>query len=664
MKVAVGIDLNYGERHVHFQSASGRLLSAARELSHPIWFVMQVTRTFFRACDSADFRRYWRRYMSDDFPRRSLESLRKEAKRWLAALDSHDAQDAQQRLRRALGALPDSPALRDVQLALARENGFLGWSDLKRAVEPDPQTTAEAIALYEVKARALLDAYQTGRPDALEHHYSHTWHRRAWPALRRYVQGDLGKRGANPDEIDITLDDARFLVAREFGFVSWGELEAHPVRSSQLQILGPEIHAHGRMTDEMLERISHLEHVVSLNLSNSKALTDNGIRHLARMTQLRELDLSQTGVTDAGIAILQHLSNLESLSLVFTRVTDKGIEQVRRCDSLKRLNLMWTATGDGAIRALAGKTRLSHFWSGNYVTDNGMALLHDLPVFTAWRGELVTMELLNPEARPNQLVLRGSISDQGLANLRGLDGLFALDVDSSLPFTREGMAHLAALPRLGRLSIDAGDDTMPVIAGMSSLQFLLMQDTNISDDGFAALSRSQSIEMIWGRSTRNLHNRGFIALSRMPRLRALAVSCLNVDDSALASLPDFPALRELMPMDIPDAGYRHIGKCDMESLILMYCRDTTDAATEHIAQLTRLRKYFNSYTAITDRTPELLSGIDSLESVTFDACHELTNDGIRALARLPRLKELRVSGNGLTREVIGNFPRGVSVHYS
>ena len=599
--------------------------------------------------------------MQNDFPR-GLESLKKEAKRWLSSLDSPEARE---RLRRALGTVPETPTLRDVQLALAREHGFLGWTDLKRAVEPDPATVADALSLYETKAQALLDAYRTGTPEALERHYSYTWHRRAWRGLRSYVQGDLGRRGPNPDEIDITLDDARFLIAREHGFASWDELIARPVRTPRLDILDSVIDAHGQMTDEMLERISHLEHVVALRLSNSKALTDDGITHLARMPQLRELDLSQTGVTDRGLEVLRNLPGLETLSLVLTRVTDSGIEHLRACHSLQRLNLMWTSTGDGAIRALAGKARLSHFWSGNNLTDIGVAALHDLPVFTEWRGGKMEMALLSPDVMPNQLTLRGAISDRGLENLRGLDGLFGLDIDTSIKFTRAGVAHLAALPKLGRLSIDAKDDSMPVIAGMPSLQFLLVQDTDAGDDGFEALSRSQSIEMIWGRRTHNLHKRGFVALSRMPRLRGLSVSCLNVDDSGIASLPQFPALRELMPMDIPDAGYRHIGRCsEMESLILMYCRDTTDAATEHITGLRKLERYFNSYTAITDRTPQILSEIDSLESVTFDACHGLTNAGVAALAHLPRLKEVRVAGNGLTRDVVKAFPPGVTVHYS
>jgi hypothetical protein len=121
-------------------------------------------------------------------------------------------------------------------------------------------------------------------------------------------------------------------------------------------------------------------------------------------------------------------------------------------------------------------------------------------------------------------------------------------------------------------------------------------------------------------------------------------------------------LKELMPMDVPDQGYRHIGKCEqLESLILMYCRDTTDAATEQITGLRKLSYYFNSYTTISDRTPELLSGMDSLERITFDTCHSLTNAGIAQLARLPRLRELRVSGKGITPAVAEAFSPLVSV---
>lgn len=60
----------------------------------------------------------------------------------------------------------------------------------------------------------------------------------------------------------------------------------------------------------------------------------------------------------------------------------------------------------------------------------------------------------------------------------------------------------------------------------------------------------------------------------MLSLRALGT--LPSVDEGLTALPRFPSLRELMPMDVPDAGYRHIGQCTaLDSLVLMYCGDTT-----------------------------------------------------------------------------------------
>ncbi len=402
-------------------------------------------------------------------------------------------------------------------------------------------------------------------------------------------------------------------------------------------------------------------------LGNSKALTDAGIRHLARMPQLRYLDLSGTQVTDAGLKVLRSLRSLERINLSGTHITDTGVAELAGCRAIRRVELAWTRTGDGAIRALAGKAQLSHLHTGVGVTDAGLSLLHDLPRFKTWHGGDVVLELTSPDAGPNMLVLRGSFTDRGLATLVGLDGLFGLNIDDSqLAITAAGLAPLVALPNLGKLSFDAHDDAMPYIAALPHLRFLSIQDTDASDAGWGALSKSRSIEGIWGRRCHGLGSRGFRALATMPALRNLAVSCLNVDDAALAALPTFPSLREIMPMDVPDAGYRHIGNCEkLEALTLMYCRDTTDAATEQITGLRDLRKYFASFTQITDRTPELLSTMPSLKVVTFSGCAALTNAGAIALARLPRLREVTFDGpHRITRDVIGAFGANVQVTVS
>ena len=636
-------------------------------------------------------------------PSRAVENLKREAKRWLKALRANDA-NARARLERALTNPPASPTLRDVQHALAREHGFAGWNALTAQLAGDTSGGERPrIADYEGKAANLLDAYRTGTPEAMERHWRDTWHRRSWESMRRYVQLDLGRPPQEDGgDGDFTLDDARLWVARDHGFESWSALTtyvsklpsgrrliaARPIRLSNpadesrdeewtrdwdaaIELLESggfnALNASGQMNDELLERISRIEHVTRLGLGGSAALTDNGVRHLARMPKLEQLDLSGCGITDRALETLAELPTLERVELGGTAITDAGVVHLHRCERLGHVNLSGTHTGDGAIKALGGMPRLTHFNSGSGVTDAGLPFLHDFPVFKTWRAAPVSLELLSPEVRPNLLFLRGTFTDRGMKHLAGLDGLFGLNIDDArLPVTPAGLAPLVTLPNLGFLAFDAADDAMPYIAAMPRLRFLICQDTVAGDEGFSALSRSRTIEYIWGRRCHNLRSRGFRALATMPALRALSVSCKNVDDSALAMLPEFPALRELMPMDVPDDGFRHVGGCaQLERLVLMYCRDTGDGATEYILGLGRLSDYFASYNRITDRTPEMLAALPSLERIELHGCAGVTNTGITALGRSASLREVRLSGmQHVSRAATAGFPPRVRVRYS
>jgi len=123
--------------------------------------------------------------------------------------------------------------------------------------------------------------------------------------------------------------------------------------------------------------------------------------------------------------------------------------------------------------------------SGNRVTNAGLAQFHHFPVFKTWHGGEPAMALLDFEAEPNYLGLRGSFTNEGFARLAGLNGLFALNADDSkLAVTSAGLAALVDLPNLGWLAFDAKDDSMPYIAAMPKLRFLMCQDTVAGDDGF------------------------------------------------------------------------------------------------------------------------------------------------------------------------------------
>jgi hypothetical protein len=99
-------------------------------------------------------------------------------------------------------------------------------------------------------------------------------------------------------------------------------------------------------------------------------------------------------------------------------------------------------------------------------------------------------------------------------------------------------------------------------------------------------------------------------------------------------------------------------------LILMYCRDTTDVATSHIAGMPNLRKYHAGYTLITDASLELLSRIRSLEEISFEGCKFITDAGIPFLTALPNLLEVSIGGcPQVTRSGMTGFGSMVRVNY-
>jgi len=648
----------------------------------------------------------------------SLEQLRKQAKELLR--DYHAGHAAAAARFRAISPRLADPArtedvtLADAQFVLACEYGFESWARLKQHIEVLPHPKLEP---FERAAADIVVICGSDDADALQRITDLIGRTYPYPDRRAQLQQYLMVvRGPKSRIEDITQADARLIVARRFGFESWAELaesvtlppsdtrsaplgisstppfykidwkentiELRPPLSAkdwntifgvmnEHQING--LNANGQMTDAAMERLPQLDHVTRLNLGGSKRLSDDGLKHLARMPQLHELDLSEYPggrITDRGLEILRHLPALRRFQMCWqSGISDAGVANLSFCDNLESVDLLGTPTGDGAIIALTGKPKLRRFKTGRLVTDAGLPLLHQFPVFKAWQGGEVKYSLMSPDAEPNHLLLDGPFSDKGLASIAGLEGLFALTFFWHISaLTADGLKPLLGLPNLGFLGCQdelCNDEAMRHIAAIPRLRMLMGQGAVASDDGFAALSRSQTIEYIWGRECPNLKGRGFAALAAMPSLKGLAVSCKKVDDASLSALPRFPALRGLMPMDVSDDGFRHVGRCEkLEDLWCMYCRKTGDTATSHIAGLSRLKTYYAGATKITDRSLEMLGHVSSLESIEFYECSRITNAGVAFLAGLPRLREITVGGSpNVTREGMAVFAATVRANY-
>jgi hypothetical protein len=645
-------------------------------------------------------------------PSTSLSTLRKEAKRWLRELRHQDA-DARARLDRAYPSAPEVPVLRDVQHALAREFGLQDWVALRaaldarrpaRAASPWPPLTVDA---YEALASDMVLAFESRDEAALERlnrHYERTFSfEDLWAEVWRRVYA-FRQRSSKVPKNYLLLDEARGIIAQDAGFGSWTAvtqavatgappIPAHmtdPVEgriSPRRRLSGDEwdelltvmqdrriaeLDAGGLMTDAVMARLARLDHVTGLNLGGSRELSDDGLLRLAHMPQLEALDLSEYPggkLTDRGLEVLRHLPNLRRFSMTWqSGVTDAGVANLRFCDRLEQVNLMGSPTGDGALEALQGKPELRRFSSGRLVTDDGLRRLRNFPRLKAWHGQPLSDTSPDPEAGAH-LLIDGPFTDAGLAELAGLEGVIDLDLFWHVTgLTAGGFVHLAGMPNLLSLGADgrlSTDEAMRHFAAIPRLRALRAQEAVATEDGFVALSRSKTLERFWGRVCPNFGSRGFLAFSTMPALLGLGIGCANVDDAALAAFPRFPALRELTPIGIRDDGFRHIGRCErLERLTCMYCRETTDAATAHIAGL-QIRYYYAGLTLITDRSLEILGGMPSLEQIELYEVNGVTDAGLPFLAALPRLREVNLDClPGVTLDGTKIFPPHVRVRYS
>lgn len=495
-------------------------------------------------------------------------------------------------------------------------------------------------------------------------------------AWRRGVSTDPPAPGGEP-----RLRDAQRAIGQRYGFESWDALRVRVDAISGSP--------RARQRQEVLDYDDPIPDVVDVNEPLTadvvQRLIEQGVRavrvgpraaagtlnQLAEITTLQGIDLGSRGeLRDGDLTFLEAMPWLKALSISRCgQVTDRTIERLRNHPQLERINLQWTDTGDAAIAALAGKPSLSRVLVGARLTDAGAARLADFPA------------LAKPGSGDAFLAISAArgLTDEGLAAIGALAGVIALDVHMSVfgspNYTARGVAHLQRMTSLEELNFHgvlATDDVLAEIAGIPRLRWLHCQDPVSGDDGFVALARCTTLEHVSCRVCRRMTDRGFGAIARLPRLKSLGLGGPRISDAAMAHLADSPTLVGLGPIMFGDAAFEHIAKIPrLERLGNMYNRSTGDRATRYLRAHPTLVRYGAFGTQITDESLRILAGCEQLDTIEFTNCDYITDDGMRELARLPRLRKVsdgscpRVTGTWLTSMPSGVEARhdGSNMHY-
>jgi hypothetical protein len=478
------------------------------------------------------------------------------------------------------------------------------------------------------------------------------------------------RRAPSSDAQDLRLRDAQLALAQKYGFDSWDALR---VRVEDLSgHTGAREPRRGIVYDDPILDVIPLKGPFTKD--DARRLAEQGVGgvkveasvpphalvHLADVPTLRRIDLSnRNDLVDDDVAFLEAMPWLTAVSLANCgQIGDKAVAYLRRHQELEQINLQWTAAGDQSVAALAGKPRLSRVVLGNALTDAGVARLRDFPALAIASG--ADSFLAVSMAR--------TLTDQALVDIGALKGVAALDLHMSAfgspHYTARGVAHLGAMTSLEALNFHGQLATDPVlreIAGIPKLRWLHCQDIVSGDDGFIALGACATLEKLAARFCAHLTDRGFAAIARLPRLASLNLGGPKLTDAAMAHLADAPRLKDLGPILFGDDAFAHIARIPrLEKLTNMYNRSTTDAATRHLRNHSRLVYYSAFGTQITDESLRILAGLPRLETLEFENCAGISDDGVRELTRLPRLRRLTVwSCFNVKGTWIDSVPRGI-----
>lgn len=108
-----------------------------------------------------------------------------------------------------------------------------------------------------------------------------------------------------------------------------------------------------RVDDRTLARLAPYADAFSkLSLVGSD-VTDEGLRHIGSMMNLRELILQKTDVTGSGLPNLQSIPSLEVLNLAYTALDDSGSVHLLHMPSLREVYVYDTAVSDSVLERLS-----------------------------------------------------------------------------------------------------------------------------------------------------------------------------------------------------------------------------------------------------------------------------------------------------------------------
>lgn len=273
--------------------------------------------------------------------------------------------------------------------------------------------------------------------------------------------------------------------------------------------------AYWECADDVFACLKNNPRIVSLLIHRCGNITDDSLRYISELKNLKRLYFCHADITGRGLKYLvDRGTRLEHLEMIYMDALDpKYYEYFSSFKDLKWLGLYHSRLDETFLPFIEGCTKLV-----------------DLDLSFSNAGAMHGEVLENLRNVDNLVIETAGMTDDFLRHVARLDRLRRLMIRNN-PITAKGIAQLPPFENLTEFSVEmnpVGDESMKVVARFPKLLRLEIGDTGMTDKGIEYLSQgpaAQTLERICMENNPGLTGKSISLLhDRFPKVERVSLS--------------------------------------------------------------------------------------------------------------------------------------------
>lgn len=420
------------------------------------------------------------------------------------------------------------------------------------------------------------------------------------------------------------------------------------------------IDAGRRIDDDVVSQFADLTKLTHLELTRCD-LSDAGLKHLLRMTAMRNLWIGGTRVTNDGIAVLKPLTVLTHIGLNDSLFGDAGIKHLKNFPALTGASLFNDKEITDAGLAELGKLTDVTFLdlSGTGITDAGiehLAGLKKLRILHVGNTAVTPEAAANlRESLPELQTLTVGADSRPVVNLRGEPDRLKAAIEWVTSIGGRAVPSSNGGLRLMDLPVGVRDADLERISGLSRIAELELHRTRVTDEGLKVIATLPDLQLL-KLSGLPISDDGLRHLLPLRKLRSLQLSQTRVSDAGLKTVAGFSDLEELRLASLPitDSGVKSLASLTKLRIVHLDRTEIGSEAIEFLRGRTELEELLIFDTKVDDRGLGMLEECSNLRNLSFSNT-STTDAGLRMLDGLKKLEQLQLSQTAVTQRGLGHL---------